>query len=55
MQEKIQDTLFAKMPKANPKLEILKTHFPQCFDKEGKLLVEKLQETLSPSLLGGGG
>lgn len=45
-----QDVLFQEIQKSNPKLEILKTHFPECSDKEGRLLVDKLQESL-----GGGG
>ena len=51
MQNIIEDILFQESPQKNPKLEILKTHFPECFDKEGKLLVDKLEK----SLMGGGG
>ena len=51
MQNIIEDILFQESPQKNPKLQILKTHFPECFDKEGKLLVDKLEK----SLMGGGG
>lgn len=51
MQDIIENVLIQTSPTTNPKLEILKTHFPECFDKEGKLLVDKLEK----SLMGGGG
>ena len=40
----VEDILF--QTPTNPKLEILKTHFPGCFDKEGRLMVERLSEEL---------
>lgn len=51
MQDIIENVLIQTSPTTNPKLQILKTHFPECFDKEGKLLVDKLEK----SLMGGGG
>lgn len=51
MQNIIEDILFQESLQKNPKLQILKTHFPECFDKEGKLLIDKLEK----SLMGGGG
>ena len=33
MQNIIEDILFQESPQTNPKLQILKTHFPECFDK----------------------
>ena len=51
MQDIIENVLIQTSPTTNPKLEILKTHFPECFDKEGKLLIDKLEK----SLMGGGG
>ena len=51
MQDIIENVLIQTSPTTNPKLQILKTHFPECFDKEGKLLIDKLEK----SLMGGGG
>lgn len=51
MQDIIENVLIQTSPTTNPKLEILKTHFPHCFDKEGRLLIDKLTQDLR----GGGG
>ena len=45
----VEDILF--QTPTNPKLEILKTHFPACLDKAGRLMVARLSE--APR--GGGG
>ena len=55
MQNIIEDILFQESPQKNPKLQILKTHFPECFDKEGRLLIDKLTQDLRGRGGGGGG
>ena len=55
MQDIIENVLIQTSPTTNPKLEILKTHFPECFDKEGRLLIDKLTQDLRGREEGGGG
>lgn len=45
-----KETLFSNTETANSKqLEILKKHFPQCFDKQGNFIQEKLLEVVKSS------
>ena len=45
-----EETLFSNVETVNSKqIEILKKHFPQCFDKEGNFIQEKMLEVVEGS------
>ncbi|BBF11758.1 TPA: hypothetical protein ACPHPO_001131 [Haemophilus influenzae] len=47
MTEITKETLFSSNTQAeNEQLSILKRHFPNCFDKQGAFLPEKMAEAL---------
>ena len=43
----IEETIFSNKETANSKqLAVLKQHFPQCFDKDGKFITDRLVEVV---------
>jgi adenine-specific DNA-methyltransferase len=48
--DQVKETLFADVETTNSKqLAILKKHFPQCFDKDGHFIQEKMLEVVQAS------